>query len=147
MPAKGLLAKISVKKYGKRPDHRPLARKRLFKNLKELVEPTALIKSDMSPHYTNDVKEYFPEATHHAYKGKRGAITGQGELKKVKHDPLFTLNHTFAMARANINRLMRKTWCTTKKKKRLEYHLALYALFHNEYVITERVKTALAHQN
>ena len=39
MPAKGRLAKISVKKYGKRPDHRPFARNKLFKNIKDFIEP------------------------------------------------------------------------------------------------------------
>ena len=53
-------------------------------------------------------------------------------FKKVKFDPLFSLNHTFAMLRANVNRLFRKTWCTTKKPQRLADHLALYALYHNE---------------
>ena len=146
MPAKGRLAKISVKKYGKRPDHRPFARNKLFKNIKDFIEPEAVIKSDMNPHYVKDVERHFPKATHRAFKGKRGAVTGQGELKKIKDDPLFSLNHTFAMTRANINRLVRETWCTSKKLKRLEYHLALYALFHNEKVITGKVKKGLAHQ-
>ena len=47
-------------------------------------------------------------------KGEKAAITGQGELKKKQRDPLFSINHTLAMLRANINRLVRRTWCTTK---------------------------------
>lgn len=145
MPAKGRLAKISVQKYGKRRDHRPLARKRLFKNIQSFIEPHSIIKSDMNPHYVNDVKVHFPQAKHVVFKGRKPVATGLGELKGP-HDPLFTLNHTFAMKRANINRLIRETWCTSKKKIRLEYHLSLYALFHNNKIITGKVKKKLAHQ-
>ena len=62
-------------------------------------------------------------------------MTGQGELKKLRFDPLFALNHTCAMLRANINRLFRRTWCTTKKKERLEQHLAVYMDFHNRILL------------
>jgi len=40
------------------------------------------------------------EATHRTVKGRRGSIAGQGELKKIGFDPLFSLNHTCAMLRA-----------------------------------------------
>ena len=36
------------------------------------------------------------------------------------------------MVRANINRMLRRTWATTKRRERLEAHLALYMQFHNE---------------
>ena len=61
------------------------------------------------------VNTYFPQAEYIQFKGKKSAVSGQGELKKVGHDPLFSINHTFAMCRGNINRLIRKTCCTTKK--------------------------------
>jgi transposase-like protein len=131
MPAKGHLAKISLKKYGFRRDERSKKRRELFRELKPLIEDRALIKSDENPHYVKDVRRYFPNSTHKTFKGREGSIVGQGELKKIGFDPLFSLNHTCAMLRANINRLFRKTWCTTKDPKRLGDHIALYALFHN----------------
>jgi len=131
MPAKGLLAKRSRQKYGPRKDKRPQARARLFSEIREYLAPDALICSDQNPHYTADVKKYFPEATHQTVKGKRGCVTGQGELKEGAYDPLFSLNHTCAMMRAQVNRLFRKTWNTTKKAERLALHLNLYVLFHN----------------
>jgi len=133
MPAKGLLVK-RAHKYGPRADERHLGRKRLFKGLKDLVTENVVIKSDMNPHYTKDVKRYFPSAKHKVYEGKRGSLGGQGELKKVKFDPLFSLNHTCGMLRANISRLVRKTWCTTKRIDRLHAHLMVYATYHNEYL-------------
>jgi len=138
MPAKGLLSKKALKKYGVRADDRPRGRKLLLASLKGLVQREALIKSDQNPHYPVDVKLFFPEATHVAYLGKRGAVTGQGELKKTAFDPLFSLNHTCAKMRADINRLIRKTWCTTKKAERLRYHVAIMALYHNQSLLAPK---------
>jgi hypothetical protein len=132
MPAKGKLAAIARKKYPPRADERSIGREKLFKRMQVILDPNSIIRSDSNPHYPVDVKRFFPNATHQTVKGKRGAITGQGELKKIHFDPLFSLNHTCAMKRANINRLIRKTWCTTKRPDRLEAHLYLYAYSHNQ---------------
>ena len=134
IPARGMLVE-KARKYGPRPDERKTARRRLFSSLRELVVEDALIKSDSNPHYPSDVKRHFPKARHQTYAGQRGAITGQGELKKVGFDPLFSLNHTCAMFRANVSRLVRKTWCTTKRRDRLRAHLMIYADYHNERLI------------
>lgn len=131
MPAKGLLVK-KAKKYGLRVDKRRAARRRLFKRIERFMHEGALIKSDSNPHYESDVRRFFPNSEHKRFLGQRGSTTGQGELKKVGFDPLFSLNHTCAMLRANINRLFRKTWCTTKQKERLYWHLILYANYHNQ---------------
>jgi transposase-like protein len=135
MPAKGHLAKIALKKYGFRKDRRPEGRRRLFLKLTEKILPDAVIESDESPHYKEDIKRFFPHATHQSFLGKRSSLGGQGELKKTKFDPLFSINHTFAMLRANINRLIRKTWCTTKKPERLRDHIELYVYYHNEVLL------------
>lgn len=136
MPAKGRLSKRAQKKYGFRKDYRSQGREKLFLRAKELIHPQAILRSDSNPHYPPDVKKHFPLATHETVLGGRGAITGQGELKKLKWDPIFSLNHTCAMHRANINRLFRKTWCTTKKRERLKAHVAIYALSHNRRLLT-----------
>jgi hypothetical protein len=136
MPAKGLLVKRALKKYGTRKDFRAIERKKLFKELRPHVAFGAKIKSDESPLYTKPVKELFPDCYHEVFKGRRGCVVGQGELKAGGYDPLFTLNHTFAMFRANINRLFRRTWNTTKKPDRLKSHIWLYVLYHNLVVIT-----------
>lgn len=135
MAAKGRLAKLSIKKYGPRKDERSKGRDRLFKSLTQLVESTATFESDQNPYYPRDLKAHFPNSIHLTHEGQRGAITGQGELKKTKYDPLFSLNHTCAMLRDNIKRLSRKTWCTTKLPKNLHAHLAIYALFHNTQLL------------
>jgi hypothetical protein len=131
MPAKGLLAKKSLSKYGVRVDQRAQGREELFKILKPLVLETAIFRSDQNPYYPQDLKRHFPHCVHESFRSRRSSVTGQGELKKVKFDPLFSLNHTCAMLRYGISRLIRKTWCTTKKPERLSLHIALYSVFHN----------------
>jgi len=131
MPATGHLASISRKKYGYRKDFRIHEMCNLFNQLKESLSPTISIRSDECPYYKPIVKAYFPKADYTQFKGKKGAVAGQGELKKGWRDPLFSINHTFAMLRANINRLVRKTWCTTKKISRLIDHLTIYIWMHN----------------
>lgn len=135
MPAKGLLVKRALKKYGRRADERRRARRELFAEILPYIDPIAIIKSDENPHYKKDVRDYFPRAQHMAYLGQRGCVVGQGELKAIGFDPIFALNHTFAMFRANINRLFRRTWNTTKKPERLALHIALYSLYHNQVLI------------
>jgi transposase-like protein len=132
MAARGPMASKSVEKYGRRTDQRYRGRVQLLMRLQKLVEPDALIKSDSNPYYPDVVKKFFPRAVHQTFLSRRAAVTGQGELKVGRFDPLFSLNHTFAMFRARVNRLVRKTWCTTKKRERLADHLAIYCDFHNE---------------
>ncbi len=107
----------------------------MFDELKKLVKPDALFKSDQNPSYPFHLRKYFPNARHETTKGGRSAIVGQGELKKLGWDPIFCLNHTAAMFRANMNRMFRKTWCTTKTRRGLSDHLALYTHYHNENLV------------
>jgi len=136
MPARGPLAPLARRKYGYRKDERQQGWRRLMQTLKPLVSDRATITSDQNPHYPPIVARHFPGAKHVSVKGRRGCIAGQGELKKIGFDPLFSLNHTCAMLRANLNRLFRRTWCTTKKREGLIDHLSLYVIYHNT-VLTE----------
>ena len=131
MPAKGHLASISRRKYGSRPDERGPALYRLFERIRPRIAPGAEVRSDECPRYPPIVQAVFPGVSHQTTKGRRGRVAGQGELKKIGFDPLFALNHTAAMFRANVNRLIRRTWCTTKKRARLADHLTLYMAHHN----------------
>jgi hypothetical protein len=132
MPAKGHLSQVALRKYGPRRDGRAQGWDTLFEKLKPVVSQTAEISSDQNPHYPKWVRKHFPSAKLHTFPGKRGCIAGQGELKKIGFDPLFSLNHTCAMLRANINRLLRRTWCTTKTQAALMDHLWIYTRYHNQ---------------
>ena len=131
MPATGHLAAISRKKYGKRADERAPQMKALFNELTGFLNSNIAISSDKCPFYSDIVTQYFPDATYKQYLGKKGSVAGQGELKKTIFDPIFTINHTFAMMRACISRLIRRTWNTTKKIQPLIDHLNIYIWMHN----------------
>lgn len=135
IPASGPLAAFSRKKYGPRPNHRPMGLDRLFEQIKKALDPAVSFRSDEDPLYPPIVQRHFPGATHQRFRGGRGCISGQGELKKKRFDPLFSLNHTCAAFRANVNRLFRRTWCTTKKAECLRQHLAVFVEFHNTILL------------
>ncbi len=136
MPAKGLLAARARKKYGLRADKRGISIENLFKGLKPIVSSDLKVHSDQNPHYPQHVRKIIPGAKHITTPGRRGCIVGQGELKAGGFDPLFSLNHTCAMIRANVNRMFRRTWCTTKKPEALLDHLMLYVGHHNRVLTT-----------
>jgi len=140
MPAKGPLAHIARQKYGSRPDQRKSQMIGMLQKIKPFLALKLHLTSDKCPFYPSAVQDVFAadsgfSYSHHTVKGGRGCITGQGELKKQVFDPIFSLNHTCAMLRANINRLFRRTWCTTKKAERLVCHIHLYVYYHNRFLL------------
>jgi len=141
MPATGHLAAISRQKYGPRKDRRKEGLHDLLKELSPQLSPTVEIRSDECSFYQSAIKTYFPKARYEQFKGRVSSVAGQGELKKGWKDPLFYINHTFAMLRANINRLVRKTWCTTKIVRRLVDHLLVYIWVHNSKLTPALVRS------
>lgn len=135
MPAKGLIVEKSIKKYGRRKDDRPRMFHENFTDLSRLQAKVQEIESDENPRYPFFVRKYYKTANYKRYKGRRGCVVGQGELKGGGFDPLFSLNHTCAMFRANMNRLFRRSWCTTKCIDSLNRHLQLYMHYHNHYLV------------
>lgn len=131
IPASGLLAEKSRRKYGLREYELPRTLHELFKMITPTISKTATIRSDMHKAYAEVVKRFLPGLRYDQFEGGRAAIAGQGELKRKRFDPLFCLNHTCAMLRANINRLIRKTWCVTKRPDRLQMHIDIFTHFYN----------------
>jgi transposase-like protein len=132
IPAFGHLAKIAKKKYGYRKSYHKKALDELFDSIKGTIGTKARIDSDEHKFYKAAVQKYFKESIYKQFKSETSTIAGQGELKRVYFDPLFKINHTLAMLRANINRLMRRTWCTTKDPIRLSDHLELFIYYYNQ---------------
>ncbi len=135
LSARHPLIEVSRRKYGPIKDERSSGLNRLFSRLRATVDERAIFRSDCDPEYPRHIRKHFLSAGHEAYKSRKGRIAGFGELKRIGFDPLFTLNHTCAMLRANLNRLARRTWCTTKTKIGLHLHLELYMHFHNTELI------------
>ena len=134
MPAKGPLAAVARRRYGHRIDHRERALARTLAAVARVATPDLVAKSDACPRYPTLVRKYLPTAQHKTFKGRRGCVVGQGELKAGGWDPLFSLNHTCAMVRDNLKCLSRRTWCTTKRIDRLQCRLDLYVCAHNSMI-------------
>ncbi len=46
-------------------------------------------------------------------------------------NPLFVVNHTFAMLRDGLSRLVRRNWAVSKQREKLEWHLWVYIAWRN----------------
>ena len=135
IPSFGHLSRISRRKYGYRKCQHRQTLHRLFKNIKQFVPDNPTIVSDKHTNYPPLIRRHFSKAIHHSYESDRATVAGQGELKRNQRDPLFAVNHTSAMFRANINRLVRRTWCTTKCIARLKDHIDLFVYARNKYLL------------
>ena len=125
------LRKISFRKYGRRHDHRKKGIRACLNDVRPYVRRGSRFVSDRDPSYGELIQRIYPGIEHRTHPSKRAVIAGLGELKDHSFDPLFAINHTFAMLRANLSRLVRRTWATTKKVSRLHDFLNIYAAFHN----------------
>lgn len=135
LPARHPLREVSLRKYGPRKDERPMGINRLFRRLVPLLVRDVQIRSDCDPEYPRHVRKHFPKARYERFLSRRGRTSGFGELKRGGHDPLYSLNHTCAMFRANLNRLVRRTWCTSKTKLGLILHAEIYVNYHNRELL------------
>ena len=52
-------------------------------------------------------------------------------LRRDYANPLFPINHTLAMMRDGISRLVRRTWAASKLREKLERHLWIYIAWRN----------------
>ena len=134
MPAKGRLASLSVAKYGARDDERAACMVGLLRSVGQYLAHEVTVQSDCNPTYRGYLLQALAEkctVRHLPTLATRGSVVGEAEVKDKRYDPLFALNHTAAMLRANLNRLVRRTWCTTKTLAGLQDHLDIYIDYHN----------------
>ena len=148
MPAKGKLAAISRKKYGHRANERSAKIMEAFAEVKaHLNSAPVVIKSDMHPSYRRLVEASFPGVQYRQYLGKEKKKKYQERLhenlQKKVYDPIFAVNHMAAMIRDRIKRLVRRSWCTTKKVENLQLNLDLYVL-DNLGLLNIRPKSAVS---
>jgi hypothetical protein len=138
MPAKGLLAEFSVKKYGPRRDDRDQVMGCMLSSLKEkLLSPPIKVQSDQKSSYRKHVLMNFPESvyeTHNRSEKERHRARLHEKIQKKQFDPMFALNQRCAKLRSDIKRLTRRSWCTTKRPENLQGHLDLYIVSQFERV-------------
>ena len=94
-------------------------------------EGQILIETDRLSSYKNLINEAFQDNYKHV--GKSREEDAEDAAIKNPHDPLAQINFICAKLRADLSRLARRTWTTTKKAENLQAHLDLYIAFHNGY--------------
>ncbi|MDG0815982.1 hypothetical protein [Bdellovibrio svalbardensis] len=135
--ATGLLAAISYKKYGPRPNETSKKIPELLHQIREQSGAIPLIKTDENPHYQTHVKKIFKGSTHQTFLSAEQKEKSREQkylsTEKKKFDPLFAVNHTCAKLRDHIKRLARRSWCITKQSEHLELAIYLYIAKINQY--------------
>ena len=142
IPAFGLLAKKSISKYGKRKNEFHENHNQLIKELAFVIDKFAVIESDKNKQYSISVSNNLPQSKIIQFDSRKASSNGYGELKiRNQRDPLFVINHTCAMFRANINRLARRTWNTTKNVEKLQSHLDIFIHYYNSFLLEKPAST------
>ena len=128
------------KRFGKRRSGSRNAVVNTLRRLKEVhsSEAAMSLESDRKHSYRTEFKRIA---------GSQFACHIRISSKKLrdKSNELFPINHTLAMMRDNISRLVRRTWAASKIRQRLDLHFWMWVCYRN-YVrgITVQTKTTPA---
>ena len=96
-----------------------------FDVLKSVCPPSAPVRvgTDQKYSYRALLRKRFGERLEHE--------TTHSSLPRTTVNPLFVINHTLAMLRDGLSRLVRRTWANSKQREKLEWHLWLYIGWRN----------------
>jgi transposase-like protein len=123
------------RKLGKRRSRSVLAVRRTFEMLARVHAANACVElqTDRKKSYVGAARRTLgPLVRHRRYSSK---------ARRDYRNPLFPINHTFAMLRDGISRLVRRSWAASKLRERLELHMWIWIVYRN-YVrgITNRAR-------
>jgi hypothetical protein len=136
IPAKGYLAEISRKKYGSRVSQSTELIEKLLNQINQDYVPE-VVKSDGKRSYVQLIKNRWSSnlLMHTIYENKKSDKSREQlylNSEKRRFDPLFAINQRCAKLRSDVKRLVRRSWCTTKKIENLSLHLQIYACYNNQ---------------
>lgn len=124
-----------VAERGKRRNGSRAAVKRCFEVLAAHTDAKAGVEvlTDKKKSYPSILAEVFGE------RPLAHSVTSSKERRDTRN-PLFAVNHSLAMLRDGVSRLVRRTWGNAKLRERLALHLWIYAAWRNfvRYVSNER---------
>jgi len=83
----------------------------------------AVLESDSKPAYGASLRRVL--------KGRVRAVRYSSRARRDRGNPLFPINHTLAMLRDGVSRLVRRTWAASKLRGKLELHLWIWACWRN----------------
>ena len=110
---------------GRRRSGSTRAIKRTFGVLAKNVVSTGVVQvtTDEKKSYGTCLRQLFGERLEH--------ITVSSRRKRDTRNPLFRINHTLAMLRDGISRLVRQTWAASKDLTKLHVHLWVWNCYRN----------------
>jgi hypothetical protein len=96
-----------------------------FRKLAEVRAPDCdlVISSDHKSTYPSVLRQVMPEIYHH--------VQHSSTAVRDFHNPLFPINHTFAMMRDGLSRLVRRSWGESKQRAWLECHAWVWIAYRN----------------
>jgi hypothetical protein len=117
---KRLEARFGVRRSGSRK-----AVKSCFAALARVRDPAALIVmvTDQAAHYPGALAETISSNVVH--------VRCSGKAAKTTSNPLWPINHTLAMLRDGLSRLVRRTWGATKERAWLAEHAWIWIAYRN----------------
>ena len=86
-------------------------------------ETRARLETDLKASYASLAKRLFAERVVH--------LRSSSKLARTRSNPLFAINHTLAMLRDGLSRLVRRTWAGAKRRSALERHLWIWIVWRN----------------
>ena len=132
LPARGSLRPSEKKRklelemlHGKRRSESNQAVAKVLEQLEIAVpsEGTIEVSSDRKKTYPKLLAARFGDRIRH--------VQMPSDRKSAVYDPLFPVNHTLAMARDGLSRLVRQTWAASKRREWLERHLWIWVAWRN----------------
>lgn len=111
------------KLYGKRRSGSRAAVESCLASLARCLGGHSRLESDSKPAYGASVRRVLGQGvTHREHSGSGRRDWGH---------PLFPINHTLALMRDGVSRLVRRTWAASKRGQRLHQHLWIWACWRN----------------
>jgi hypothetical protein len=81
-----------------------------------------LVQTDRKSSYRRIVRDLLPGWAHERFSSK---------LERSPGNPLFAINHTLAMLRDGLSRLVRRTWAGPKRASALDHHVWIWIAWRN----------------
>jgi hypothetical protein len=124
-PADRKRKEVREARFGPRRSGSREAVSKCFKTLAEVHSPSmpVVVETDLKATYPGILREHFGDRLAHARTSSK--------LKRDYSNPLFPINHTLAMTRDGLSRLVRRTWAASKLRERLEWHAWIWAVWRN----------------
>lgn len=86
-------------------------------------EIPVVVETDRKASYPGILREHFGDRAAH--------VRTSSKSKRDYYNPLFPINHTLAMLRDGISRLVRRNWAASKLRGRLAWHAWIWAAWRN----------------